>query len=690
MKIFYRSALVNIELAKGSVFHAVSCKASLELHREKGEPECDILLNGVIIDSDTERIECNIEAELVIRQRGERYSYSVKPLVQQLSNKYARAYDQFAYEYRNKSDNEIESIMAGFLKMYAIDQSTEVHDWTETFDKIEDAFSVLKTICEKPKSHLKATNEVRPIETVKRIGYESIPYLAAHSEDWLAKTASGLKPARLFSRVEDDEYQIYENRVSKTLIDLIISFLRKKKKELEDQYEQLKGIINSQVQTGSFGFDVSFQKAVAELLISDKKGDEYRSKAFELVDKLHKRALYLLKKYRTLRQTHLYRYLKRSKPATNPLNETNILLMDKHYSVAFKLWKAIHKEIVPQKVSEENVIDFQFTYSDYLLFCKTLCGYTAHVLNFDIIEDGRYYRASDNLELTIKEDDGLIRCVLRDKRKRSLNVPSNLPIPITAGSEANGFNYDGSVLQWDNDISTETVDEFCSRFKTRESRGKDQAEEKKKYNALKMAIDQRQREYSVPQGNEFIIWPAVVELEEDNRNAFKDFAVTHARTVAEDKSASYVIIALPRCDKEEQKITEYAKYEDEKALVLPLTMFDINSFRRLQNVLLRQIIALARGNCPCCGGEIHMHENQLLCDSCNRLTLTKTICPSSDCRQEYYYLSYDISTDTIQKMQNVEQENFYQWDSLYQYKDIVEMCIGTGKLRTVCPCCKNA
>ena len=80
----------------------------------------------------------------------------------------------------------------------------------------------------KLKSHLKAVNEVRPIETVKRIGYESIPYLAAHSEDWLARTASGLKPARLFSRVEDDEFQIYENRVTKTLIDLILSFLRKK------------------------------------------------------------------------------------------------------------------------------------------------------------------------------------------------------------------------------------------------------------------------------------------------------------------------------------------------------------------------------------------------------------------------------------------------------------------------------
>ena len=123
--------------------------------------------------------------------------------------------------------------------MYAVDQSTEVTDWTGTFNQIEEALKDFKAICEKPKSHLKAVNEVRPIDTVKRVGYESIPYLASHSEDWLARTASGLKPARLFSRVEDDDYQIYENRVVKTLVDLIIQFLRKKEKGLKDQCEQL-------------------------------------------------------------------------------------------------------------------------------------------------------------------------------------------------------------------------------------------------------------------------------------------------------------------------------------------------------------------------------------------------------------------------------------------------------------------
>lgn len=690
MRVFYSSTLISKELVAGSIFRAVPCKACLELQRQKDDCEFDVILNGNIISSDVTKVDCDAETELIIHQNGEKITYIVKPLVHTLSNEHALAYEQFAYEYNDKLENEIKSIRSGALKMYAVDQSTEVHDWTDTFDKIQDAFSAFKAISEKPKSHLKAINEVRPIETVKRIGYESIPYLAAHSEDWLARTASGLKPARLFSRAEDDEFQIYENRVTKTLIDLIISFLRKKEKELRDQFEQLHGIMNSSVQTGGFGFDISFQKAVSELLTSDEIGDEYRSKAFELVDKLHKRSILLLKKYRTLRQTRLYRYLKKAKPVTNPLNETNILLMDKHYSVVFKLWKAVHKEIAPQEVTEENELSFGFTYSDYLLFCRTLCGYTAHVLNFDIIEDGKYYRSGDNLEITIKDNQRFIRVTVRDKTQRSMELPNGVLTPIAAGKSYERFNFDGRTLFWDNDASFEDIESFCSLLKTRESRGKEQYEEKKKYNALKSAIEKRQREYTLPPISEFVIIPAVVELEYDNRNIFKSYVEECAKTLIEEESISYVIVALPKCDENEQKIVSYAKSLSERTIILPLTMFDINSFRRLQNVMLRQIISLGNNRCPCCGGPMREHVNQLVCDTCNQLMLTKTICPNPKCRHEYHYLSYDISQDTILKMQSIEPENFYQWDSVYQYKDIVDMSVDSGRLRTICPCCRGS
>lgn len=691
MKVYYHSALNKTVLTPGSVLRTVPCKAVLKLHKEKNESPCELVYNGTIINPDKTEIECNEEAELVIRQDGERYVYSIRPSVQLLTTKNARAYEQFSYEYRDMEFDEIDSIQLGTLKLYAVDQSTEVHDFSEVFGQINDAFNAFKSICEKPKSHLKAVNEVRPIETVKRIGYESIPYLAAHSEDWLAKTASGLKPARLFSRVEDDEYQIYENRVVKTLIDLILSFLRKTEKQLRDQRDQLRGIMNSSVQTGSFGFDVSFQKAVSELMSSDNKGDEYRSKSLELVEKLQKQAYALLKRYRTLRQTKLYRYLKKSKAVLNPLNETNILAMDKYYSVIYKLWRTIHHVIAPKVIDEESCIAFDDICDDYQQFCATLCGYSAHVIGFELIENGHYQRRADNIDLQIVcTDDGLIEATLKDIEPRSIVVPSGIDVPIHAGAISHRVSYDGYSLTWPNDISGDDMDSFCSLFKTRESRGKEQSEEKRKYTALKSLLDQAQRSYSAPLTSTFIIIPTAVELGAENRTAYKSAMEQTAQKYLADNPENQIIIALPVCNESEQKIAVYAKESGQIISLLPLTMFDINSFRRLQNILYQQILRLKKDTCPNCGGVMRKADSRLVCDNCNQLILTKTKCPNPECRHEYVYMGYDVSSATLQKMQAVSQESFFEWDSLYQYKNVVNMSVDSGKLRTICPCCHKA
>ena len=690
MKIIYRSAFATVELDPDVTFRTVPGKAYMEIHKGRNEGEFDLLYNGTIIDPETKEIECNEDGELVVRKEGERHVYSVKPIAQPLPMKYAKAYEQFLYEYEDKEFDEIRSIQTGELRLYAVDQSTEVYDWSEVFAQIEESFSAFKTICEKPKSHLKAVNEVRPIETVKRIGYESIPYLAAHSEDWLARTASGLKPARLFSRVEDDEFQIYENRVVKTLIDLILGFLRRTEKQLRDQRDQLRGIMNSSVQTGSFGFDVSFQKAVAELMSSDKKGDEYRSKSLELVEKLQEWSYRLLKKYRSLRQTRLYRYLRKVKPVQNPLNETNILVMDKQYSVIFKLWKTVHHVVAPKTVEDEVKISFDDVFDDYLLYCSTLCGYAAHVLNFELEEDGRYIREADNIEIEVDRQEEFIRVVLADKERHSVEILSGVEVPIQSGSvypDYSGFRYDGRFLSWPNDVSEDSIDEFCGLFKTKESRGKEQNEEKRKYSALKSLITQKHRSYPAPGRTSFIIVPAVVELGMENRSSFREAVDAEVDDIVKKYPGEDIIVSLPLCNENEQKITEYAKEQGQSVSVLPLTMFDINSFRRIQNILYRHILKLEKGGCLNCGGAVRRYDNYRICDACNQLTLTKTICPNPKCKHEYYYLNYDVTEDTIDKMQEVKQENFFQWDSLYQYKDIVKMRLDGGKIRTICPCC---
>lgn len=687
MRIIYHSAFADEELKAGEPIRAIPGMATISIKQETGDTTSEVYFNGEMIENLSSPLYCGANNEIIVKQGKQKQLFSVKPLVDSLKTEYAKAYEQFYYEYTQVSQNELQGITEGKLKLYAVDKSTEVFDWSDIFNQIELAFPAFKSICEKPKSHLKSSNEVRPIETVKRIGYESIPYLAAHSEDWLARTASGLKPARLFSRTEDDDYQIYENRVVKTLIDLIISFLRKREKELNAQRDQLRGIINSGVQTGSFGFDVSFQKAVAVLIKSDGKDDTYRSEALELAEKLGEKAHVLLKKYRTLKSTRLYNYLKRSRTVSNPLNETNILLIDKHYSVAFKLWKSIHKVLIPR----ENIVEYEENigedYLNYKQFCSTLTEYAAHVLQFKS-KSNDYFCREDEIGIKVCNQDEFISVAVSDISKHTLDILGGIEVPLVPNTDYKKFSFDGYVLSWSNDITAEEIDEFAALFKSQGTKGsKEQNEGKRKYVELKRIITDKETTYGIAKENKVVIVPMMVEIKSENRNQFEAYVRDKIVKLIESTGATKIIIAFPKVDEHEQKLVDYAFFEDEKVMFLPLSMYDINSFRRMQNVLLRQIVSINKDRCPYCGGSFRKISGRNICDNCNQLIVTSTICPEQDCHHKYTYLGYDLPDTTIVKMENIDAGSFYQKDSLFQYKNIVKMNISEKKVRTICPHC---
>lgn len=608
-------------------------------------------------------------------------THSVYSLAHPLSAQYAWYYKQFAGEYSTIPKGEIQSIQGGTLRLYAVDQ--KVPD-CKLLDHLGETFSILKALCEKPRSHLKAVNEVRPIETVKRVGYESIPYLASHSEDWLARTASGLKPARLFSRVEEDEFQIYENRVVKTLIDQIILYLRRKTSELERLWQQEEQI-NMGVNTGTFGFDRIFQIALSELLVSSKRSDQERSGAARELNALHKETARLLKKYRSLRQTRLYRYLKKSKPVENPLLETNILTMDKHYNTAFRLWKVMSRlKQESRDVDEMEQIAAEETASNYLLFCKTLVSYAAHVLKFELREDGSWFRTQDSLSLTLEEETGALWVTLKDKARRSMILSSELRVPIRPGERFGSFEYDGRILSWDNEVTEGDIELFCRELKDTKSRGKRQQDEKNWYNNLKAEIGRYQRQCDPPEKSRLLLIPAAVELTGAERHKFRDRMKEQAEKMVQERGLQAVIIALPKCDPDEQQITDYAKFDGERVMFLPLSMLDICSFRRLQNVLMRQIVLLRTESCPCCGEPMRLVKEQMVCDDCN-IFLTQTSC--GQCGHKFHYLSYSLPPEKLEELQKADLRNFYYRDSLFQYKDIVPMSALPGKLLPVCPHC---
>lgn len=277
---------------------------------------------------------------------------------------------------------------------------------------------------------------------------------------------------------------------------------------------------------------------------------------------------------------------------------------------------------------------------------------------------------------------------VRDTSEHELVVPGGVVLPIPAGNKHGKFRYDGKKLYWDCNIEIDDIEEFASLLKPKGKPGKEQQnEQRRNYTELKRLIGDREHEYPESKRFKIVIIPCMVGLKSETRNGFKDYLLEKARKIQNSSKADMVIVALPKCQEDEQKVVDYAFGRSEKILFLPLSMYDINSFRRMQNALVRYIVRLEKDTCPCCGGIGRKDDTQTICDACSGLVLTSTICPEDDCRKEYKYLGFMVSSSTIEKMQAVDENNFFQYDSLYQYKNIVKMRVSNNKIITRCPHC---
>lgn len=438
-----------------------------------------------------------------------------------ISLNFAKAYEEFGSEYEIlESELPLESIKAKKLRLYAVDQSTTIKDITELLKNIKDCLPALKNICARPKSHLKSINEVRPIDTVKRVGYESISYLASHSEDWLARTVSGLKPARLFSRVEEDDFAIYENKVVKTLIDKVSRFLKDSINDLEYKYNQIQGILNSsETNLQGFGFDKGFQKAISEL-IPDTFMGEVTIKKLQLAETMLTEVKYLRKAFNDLKQSRLYRLLHRKKPVSNPLNETNILLFDKGYKNVFFLWKYMQNVIVHEQEIEIKP-DISKTNEAYCNFCKALVHYALHSLNFSQTSENSFVR--DNLSVNVSSgkdkskeavskpeflEPSQLTIQFRDITKCKIGINSSLQIPLSDGAIFGKFSRTGNELFWDNDISEDEIEAFCKQLVTAKNTHSPEEEKQRRLSLrLKSVIFEANKKAGTPKTKNIIIIP---------------------------------------------------------------------------------------------------------------------------------------------------------------------------------------
>lgn len=238
---------------------------------------------------------------------------------------------------------------------------------------IEEAFSngVLFQINSSPRMSMRYDTELLPTSRVKRYANNYQAHLVAHSECWQQRTIVGIVPKKLMAKVSEDEVAIYENIVYARLIDNLFNYLTMYQLRLEE-------IVTFIGKFGTLDSGNKDHRYITQLTQDWGRAYEDSDETMEQLQVQTESTLEKVKssirKLSQLRSDKLYQAIPRTANVPMELKQTNILVHDKNYRRAAKIWRMWLKNanidrLSPQKLLEQkqrNFIQYQ-SYVDQTL-----------------------------------------------------------------------------------------------------------------------------------------------------------------------------------------------------------------------------------------------------------------------------------------------------------------------------------
>ena len=99
---------------------------------------------------------------------------------------------------------------------------------------VEDNVRVLGWICEQPELELRYDTITQPVERTRRIARNAIDQLMSNSSQWARRTPTLPVPREILGVVREEDVDIYENRVTRSLIVGLSRHLTERLREIED------------------------------------------------------------------------------------------------------------------------------------------------------------------------------------------------------------------------------------------------------------------------------------------------------------------------------------------------------------------------------------------------------------------------------------------------------------------------
>ncbi|SHK77779.1 hypothetical protein SAMN02745136_03322 [Anaerocolumna jejuensis DSM 15929] len=569
-------------------------------------------------------------------------------------------------------------------------------------DKALDYTQRIPYVFYKPKQHLKQVNELRPAAVASRTGQESIRYLASHSEHWKGIKANGLIPERLLARVLEDDYAIYENKAAKTLVDNLLRMVSKLRLETMDCELQINMDDSHSVsseQKSYFRAKDALLKGLDDddIYITQEILAEQTTKLSDIIDLLS-----------DSKATQLYRGLRRISPVRGKLKQTNIFMKDKHYKYVYKLWNLL------EGANEVGIGEIAKPLEhEYDIFCRSLLLFALRYFNFkannetnDVLKEGKLLESDYRFEnwqahiYEADESDCENGFVLELSKYNEITVDlsqyeisENLLNGIIKGVAFKNGIFSASYALTDKE---QELLVNAAKVGWAKNRQKNNASEMKQklYSSFYNFANTSHKilfvpwKYCMPDNVE-----KIKETLEKVKNSFDSdgYDECYVLTISRPNEINGVDDAQVM-----QRMLFYGDSNEDKGMkkgkigIVPISLSDINSYRRYTKIFLRHMVTIddEKKICPICGQKLYQNSNSFECrnQSCS-FELIETKCPK--CKEKYIFSRYPLS-----KLAQTKRVEHIGFNMLYEenrlaFKNITDAVIDkeNDKLVPICPHC---
>lgn len=317
--------------------------------------------------------------------------------------------------------------------------------------KMEDTLEYLDNILRAPTRLIVNEEEVVKIEKIKKVTVESIKHLSKNAGFIEEVEDNGdIKPGKLLNVFKEETFNTYENRFIYTLIQKMLTIIRKEKKRLMSKQT----IQNKEHKTFNYKGNSynGKDKVDIEILISaESEDDDIQAEKKGQLQRIRE----LEKEVMNLTLTATYQELERERVSliTPPLKKNNVLLKNVNFQYAVKLWDYLISDLETEEKKENETLTKEFTAK----------GKAKKYVDETFLLDYLILKNIEDPEVRSKHKKELIEKLVANMVERTIDVNQN----ITEEQLKNLVSKQFTIIKYKKQVTTEQIQDIFRKYISR-------------------------------------------------------------------------------------------------------------------------------------------------------------------------------------------------------------------------------